>query len=61
MKGRHNMGTSMCTMQRRKNYQHNTTPVGKFMSPTSRFEHIHTDLVGFLPISNGYRYLTIID
>jgi len=32
------------------------------MNPIRRFEHIHTDLVGPLPISNGYQYcLTIID
>jgi len=32
------------------------------MSPTKKFEHMHTDIVGPLPVSNGYRnYLTIID
>jgi len=32
------------------------------LPPTKRFEHIHTDIVGPLPISNGYRYcLMVVD
>jgi len=48
--------------QRGKISRHNKTPIGNFAAPTKRFEHIHTDLVGPLPISRGYRYcLTIVD
>jgi len=33
-----------------------------FKPVTSRFDHVHVDLVGPLPYSNGYRYiLTCID
>lgn len=33
-----------------------------FTAPSARFQHIHVDLVGPLPISRGYRYcLTILD
>jgi len=37
----------------RKITKHNATPVEKFMSPTRRFEYIHTDLVGPLPVSSS--------
>jgi len=48
--------------QKAKITKHNATPMGKFMSPIRRFEHIHTDLVGPLSISNGYKYcLTIMN
>lgn len=34
----------------------------KFVAPDGRFEHVHMDIVGPLPESNGYRYcLTLID
>jgi len=47
--------------QRAKISRHNKPP-SKFEAPTKRFEHIHTDIVGPLPTSNGYRYcLTVID
>lgn len=37
-------------------------PVGTFVTPNARFEHIHIDIVGPLPPSNGYTYLlTIVD
>ena len=33
-----------------------------FQAPESRFDHVHIDVVGLLPIINGYKYiLTIID
>jgi len=35
-------------------------PTGNFIVPTKRFEHIHTDIVGPLPISKGYRYCLIV-
>jgi len=38
------------------------TPTGNFLAPTRRFEHVHTNIVGPLPVSNGYKYcLTVID
>lgn len=47
--------------QRAKIHRHVVSPLGEF-SPARRFEHVHTDIVGPLPISQGYRYLvTIID
>jgi len=48
--------------QKEKISRHNKTLIGNFLAPTKRFEHIHTDLIGSLPISRRYRYcLTIID
>lgn len=42
--------------------QHNKTALGKFTEPDSRFQNIHIDIVGPLPISDGYKYLlTCID
>lgn len=32
-------------------------PVGTFTSPDARFAHVHVDIVGPLPSSQGYRYL----
>lgn len=48
--------------QRSKVHRHTRAPVEKIPLPDSRFRHVHMDLVGPLPPSNGYRYLlTIID
>lgn len=48
--------------QKSKITRHNWTPVGTFAPPSTRFEHVHIDLVGPLPVSEGYRYcLTCID
>lgn len=42
--------------------RHTVSPLGSFDIPKSRFRHIHIDLVGPLPPSNGCRYLlTMID
>lgn len=42
--------------------RHTTSALAPFDPPKSRFRHIHIDLVGPLPLSNGNRYvLTIID
>lgn len=47
--------------QQAKVHRHVTSPLGEF-PPSSRFEHIHIDIVGPLLPSNEYRYLvTIID
>lgn len=48
--------------QRAKISRHVKAPVGTFTGDVGRFEHIHLDLIGPLPISRGYRYcLTCID
>lgn len=48
--------------QRAKFVRHVRSPVGKFKAPSSRFEHIHIDLVGPLPCSNGFTsILTVVD
>lgn len=53
---------SCISCQRNKVTRHNRTPVGRFTLTSSRFEHVHIDLVGPLPVANGYRYcLTCID
>ena len=48
--------------QRSKIYRHTTTPLTTFNNPDVRFDHLHLDLVGPLPPSQGYIYLlTCID
>ena len=48
--------------QRSKVQRHTVTPLSRFMPPSARFAHIHVDLVGPLPPSQGFTYLlTIID
>ena len=48
--------------QRSKVTRHVSSPVGTFKLPTARFRYIHIDLVGPLPLSQGFRYcLTAID
>ena len=48
--------------QRSKIHRHTKAPLGTFIAPDARFQHIHIDLVGPLPPSNGYSYLlTCID
>lgn len=47
--------------QRSKTYRHNSAPIGTFPS-TDRLDHVHIDIVGPLPESNGNRYIvTMID
>ena len=47
--------------QRSKVTRHVVPPIGEFIVPQKRFEHINLDLVT-LPLSNGYKYLlTIVD
>nr|VZI35751.1 unnamed protein product [Spirometra erinaceieuropaei] len=45
------------TCQRSKIQRHNKAPTGSFPGPGSRFRHVHLDIVGPLPLSNGYSYL----
>lgn len=48
--------------QRSKINRHVKAPQGTFSIPDARFAHVHLDLVGPLPHSNGYTYLlTCID
>ncbi len=48
--------------QRCKVLRHTKTEIGSFPQPQRRFSHIHVDIVGPLPPSNGFRYLfTITD
>ena len=48
--------------QRSKIHRHTKSSLGHFPQPTRRFGHIHVDVVGPLPSSEGKRYLfTIID
>lgn len=47
--------------QRSKVSRHVSTPVGSFAPPSSRFEHVHLDLI-VMPPSEGHRYcLTMVD
>lgn len=56
------MVRSCIQCQKSKISRHNKTILQSFNAPDERFQHIHIDLVGPLPISNGYRYcLTCID
>ena len=48
--------------QRQKVVRHVKAPVEKIPIPQGRFQHIHMDIVGPLPPSQGYTYiLTIVD
>lgn len=48
--------------QRSKITRHVTAPLSTFPLPRARFMHVHIDLIGPLPQSNGYRYcLTAVD
>lgn len=48
--------------QRSKVSRHVHAPVHDFKPPSGRFSHVHIDLIGPLPVSNGYRYcLTAVD
>lgn len=48
--------------QRSKVQVHNKTPTVSFALPSQRFTHVHMDIVGPMPTSDGYSYcLTCID
>ena len=48
--------------QRCKVHRHTVSPMSTFASPDVRFDHLHVDLVGPLPPSQGCRYLlTCVD
>ena len=45
-----------------KIHRHTTPPIGEFAVPERRFSHLNVDIVGPLPISNGFKYLlTAVD
>eukprot|EP00795_Rhopilema_esculentum_P017777 gene17777-biopygen6616 len=57
-----NWSRSCNQCQAAKIHRHTTAPIGTFLQPDARFDHLHIDLVGPLPPSQGFRYLlTIID
>ncbi len=43
--------------QRAKTHKHTTTPHSSFSVPDSRFDVVHVDIVGPLPVCKGYSYL----
>ena len=48
--------------QKSKVHRHIATPLGTFATPDARFDHVHIDIVGPLPHSDGFSYvLTCID
>ena len=48
--------------QQSKVSRHNRLLPSSFSAPDGRFRHVHMDIVGPLPISNGFKYcLTVID
>ncbi|GFW94947.1 transposon Tf2-8 polyprotein [Trichonephila clavipes] len=48
--------------QKSKIHRHSRSPLSSFQEPSQRFDHVHLDLIGPLPPSNGYTYcLTMID
>nr|VZI41582.1 unnamed protein product [Spirometra erinaceieuropaei] len=48
--------------QRSKIQRQNKAPIGTFPGPGARFSHVHLDIVGPLPLSNGCSYLlTCVD
>ncbi len=48
--------------QRAKVHRYPRAPPGTFSTPDARFDHVHVDIVGPLPPSQGYTYLlTCVD
>lgn len=41
--------------QKSKIHRHRKTPVGPFQ-PSARFQYVHLNIVGPLPLSNGFTY-----
>ncbi|BHF63888.1 hypothetical protein SprV_0200688300 [Sparganum proliferum] len=53
---------SCLSCQRNKVQRHNKSPPGTFPNPDARFSHVHLDVVGPLPPSNGFTHLlTCVD
>ena len=56
------MGSEMCIRDSSKIHRHTKAPLARIPEPQSRFDHIHMDLVGPLPPSQGFTHLfTIVD
>ncbi|CAM1323272.1 Uncharacterised protein r2_g3179 [Pycnogonum litorale] len=54
--------TSCLACQKSKIHRHTNSPPGTFAIPSTRFDNIHLDIVGPLPMSDGSAYiLTCID
>ncbi|CAK1579001.1 unnamed protein product [Parnassius mnemosyne] len=48
--------------QRAKITRHVSAPLGTYKLPPARFQYVHIDIIGPLPVSDGYRYcLTAVD
>ncbi|GFY35177.1 hypothetical protein TNCV_5045511 [Trichonephila clavipes] len=48
--------------QKSKIHRHTRSPLSSFQEPSQRFDHVHLNLIGPLPPSNGYTYcLTMTD
>ncbi|CAH8453126.1 unnamed protein product [Heterobilharzia americana] len=53
---------SCLACQKCKVTRHTKSPLGSFLAPDMRFDHVHIDIVGPLPESNGCTYLfTCVD
>ena len=53
---------SCVSCQKSKVHKHIRAPLGTFSTPDARFSHVHIDLVGSWPVSQGFTYLlTCID
>ena len=56
------VGITCLLCQRSKIQWHTVTPFSTFTTPDARFDHFHLDIVGPLPLSNGFTYLlTCVD
>jgi len=45
--------------QKSKVYHHTVTPLSKFPTPDVQFDHVHIDIVGPLPVSQGSSYILV--
>ena len=58
----HSWAKTCLKCQRCKIHRHVKSPLGTFSSPDARFGHVHLDIVGPLPPSEGHTYLlTCVD
>ncbi len=54
--------STFATCQRNKVHRHTIVPLSTFATQDARFDHVHIDLVGPLPPSDGFTYLiTCVD
>ena len=59
---RHDITAWTRSCQKSKVHKHTRAPLGTFSTPNARFSHVHIDLVGLWPVSQGFTYLlTCID